>query len=128
VFAPGATGSAPPIGTISGSNTGLSEPRGGTVDAAGNVWVANQSGGSITVYAPHRYGNVSPLRTITSSAFAQPIDVKLDKSGAIYVLNQANSIDVFDPGAKGNATPRAIVTGPNTQLNGVDELAINEGG
>jgi len=128
VFAPGATGSAPPIGTISGSNTGLSEPRGGTVDAAGNIWVANQSGGSITVYAPHRYGNVSPIRTIASSAFAQPIDVKLDTSGAIYVLNQVNSIDVFNPGAKGNATPRAIITGPNTQLDGVDELAINEGG
>ena len=128
VFAPGATGSAMPIGTISGSNTGLNEPRGGTVDARGNLWVANNQGGSITEYAPRRYGNVAPIRTITSSAFAQPIDVKLDKNGAIYVLNSFNSIDVFSPDAHGNATPRAIIAGPDTQLNGVSELAINEGG
>src|SRR6266571_2697869 len=51
VYAAGATGNAPPVATIAGSNTGLSVPTGIALDATGRLFVANSFGNSVTVYA-----------------------------------------------------------------------------
>jgi len=67
VYAAGSSGTTPPIATISGSNTGLNNPQGIAVDSQGNIYVANNSGASITEYAAGSNGNVSPIATISGS-------------------------------------------------------------
>ncbi len=67
VYAPGATGNAAPIRTISGASTGLSNPLGVAVDSAGHLYVANILGSSITMYALGATGNVAPLRTVSGA-------------------------------------------------------------
>lgn len=68
VYAPGASGNAAPTQTITGSNTGLSNPVGMAVDGTGKLHVANFGiGGSITVYAPGATGNAAPIITIAGN-------------------------------------------------------------
>lgn len=64
VYAAGADGNVPPIQTITGSNTGLNDPRSIAVDAGRNMYVANSQGNSVTVYSADANGNVAPIRTI----------------------------------------------------------------
>ncbi len=66
VFAPN---QASPIRTIRGvANTKLFGPFGIAVDAAGNVYVSNRNGATITVYGPGADGDVAPIRTVTGAA------------------------------------------------------------
>ncbi len=70
VYAAGATGNVAPVATITGSDTGLSAPQGIAVDGAGNVFVANLTGGllengSVTVYAAGSNGDVAPINIIS---------------------------------------------------------------
>src|SRR2546422_10383793 len=53
-----------PTATITGSNTGLSQPEGIAFDAAGDLFVANVSNNSITVYAAGTTGDATPPATI----------------------------------------------------------------
>src|SRR2546428_9268670 len=66
IYAAGATGKAAPTATITGSNTGLSQPEGIAFDAAGDLYVANVSNNSITVYAAGTTGNATPTAPIAA--------------------------------------------------------------
>ena len=48
-----------------GASTGLNGPTGIALDAAGNLYVANTLGNSITVYAPGASGDAAPVATIS---------------------------------------------------------------
>jgi hypothetical protein len=68
VFAPGASGNVAPVATLTGSKTGLANPFGVVVDAAGRVAVMNGGGANtVTEYAPGASGNVAPIATIAGS-------------------------------------------------------------
>ena len=71
VFAAGAHGNATPLATIKGDSTGLDQPVGIGLDAAGRIYVASSANGShqyrITVYAHPASGNVAPLATIAGT-------------------------------------------------------------
>jgi hypothetical protein len=60
-----------PYQTIGGPNTGLNIPTGVAVDAKGNVYVANNAGGSIEVFTIPS-PTPSPSPTATASATASP--------------------------------------------------------
>jgi len=93
VFAAGSNGNVAPIATITGDLTGLSGPRGITVGAAGQIYVADSGANSVYVYSPESNGNVAPVLTISrgaSGARIPPTDITFDKSGNIYALQPAS--------------------------------------
>ena len=72
VYAGGATGSATPIKTIAGSSTGLVTGGGVEIDAAGNIYVADQitsTSYALLKFAPTATGNVAPTSETTSSSW-----------------------------------------------------------
>ena len=122
VYRAGATRGVPPIQTISGSNTGLDGPVQVALDSTAKIYVVNSSD-SVNVYAPRANGNVAPIRTIEGhkTQLHLPRGIALDASGRIYVANSCCSdkrisVTVYAPGARGNATPVNIISGPNTGL------------
>ena len=108
-----------PVTTIAGASTTLVTPTGLAFDAKGNLYVADagnvQAGQApkILVFnAPLGAGvqNIAPSATITSSAFIDPTDVKVDSSGTIYVMDFGNGPNtskllIFAPNTTGAATP-----------------------
>lgn len=67
-----------PVGQIT---SGLNGPQSLAVDAAGNLYVANTAGNTVTEYAP---GSVIPSYTYSNS-INQPSDVAVDAAGNVYV-------------------------------------------
>jgi hypothetical protein len=67
VYSPGSNGNVAPAATISGSNTGLSNPYGLAIYPNGNLFVVNACNSSITEYAPPLNGNITPIAIISGS-------------------------------------------------------------
>jgi 6-phosphogluconolactonase (cycloisomerase 2 family) len=132
----GANGSPPPISTITGRSTGLTDPYGLTVDSAGKLYVVNIDGpASVATYAAGANGDATPIATITgtNTRLVHPTDVKLDPTGKVYVSNAGTgsippSITIYAAGANGNATPIDTITGTYTGLNGPWALALDAAG
>jgi hypothetical protein len=140
VFEVGLGGYSSQLPTIAGDATGLKEPNAVAVDSGGNIYVTDQ-GGSVgaqkaLVYAKGASGNVAPIATIAGSntGFFGPSGIAVDKAGRIYVANRGhfaagpNSITVYAPGANGNASPIATITGPNTKLGEPTGIAVDPDG
>jgi sugar lactone lactonase YvrE len=134
-----------PLATITGSKTGLAEPTGVAIDAAGRIYVTNAVGGagngSITVYAANPSGtlNEAPLATIYGIFIGlnNPSGVALDASGKIYVANNAlagsggiPSITVYAANPSGMLVeaPLATISGGATGLSGADNLGLDASG
>ncbi len=133
VFAAGATGDAIPTAVIAGGDTRLDSPVAVTLDAAGNIYVANfdVTVPSITVYAPGASGNAVPTAVIAGSAtgLCDPFALAVDAAGNLYVANHcANSITVYAPGANGDVAPAAAIVGDNTGLSSPSGLALDAAG
>jgi hypothetical protein len=119
---PGATNIAPKTTITSAS---LVSPMGITLDAAGNLYVADngQPTARILVFnSPFAPGTLAltPARTITSAQLVNPVDVAVDSGGSLYVVdrglgaNPVSELLVFAPAANGNVTPTAVVSLPGT--------------
>jgi sugar lactone lactonase YvrE len=131
MYAPGASGAAPPSRVLEGPATGLSSVYGVAFDAAGRLFVANSGNSSITVYAPGAKGNAAPVRTIAGAAtqLTAVRSVGLDAAGRLYVTDyDGPSVLVFAPGANGNVAPVRIIRGANTQLNSPEDVAFGPNG
>jgi hypothetical protein len=116
VFAPGATGSAVPVRTITGSATQLAAPFFVAVDTSGNVYAT--SNGSILEFGAGASGNAAPIRTITG--LGAPAGLAVDPSGNIvYAVNSnagTDSVVVFTPAQSGNATPVRTISAAATSV------------
>src|SRR6266550_8954161 len=138
VFAAGATGDAIPTAVIAGGDTRLDSPVAVTLDAAGNIYVANfdVTVPSITVYAPGASGNAVPTAVIAGSAtgLCDPFALAVDAAGRIYVTNQGDlfgenaSVEIFSSRASGNATPLVRIAGGNTGLIAPAGIALDAAG
>src|SRR6266480_554637 len=138
VFAAGATGDAIPTAVIAGSDTRLDSPVAVTLDASGNIYVANFdiTVPSITVYAPGASGNAVPKAVIAGAAtgLCDPFALAVDAAGRIYVTNQGDlfgenaSVEIFSSGASGNVTPLARIAGANTGLVAPAGIALDAAG
>jgi hypothetical protein len=138
---PSGTLNEAPLATIAGTNTFLSDPIGLTVDASGNIYVANE-GGSILVYPPIPAlgGTLNEMPTAVISGPATglrtPYDVALDATGKIYVADStggssgSGAIDVFAANPSGFIAPAplASITGSSTALNGPGFLILDAAG
>ena len=137
VFAPEASGDAPPIRKIWLSSMQSSPPRPFiAVDPAGYIYVANEARQAIDIYAPDANGTPPPVRSIIGprTRIKNLFAVGVDPSGNIivtgYVNNTVNSarVLVFPPNAKGNVAPSRVIMGSNTQLYGPGECAVDAAG
>jgi len=81
-----------PIGTIT---AGLSGPEGMAVDRKLNLYVANTSNNTVTVYPP---GQTSPSTTYSQS-LSEPAGVAVGTDGTVYVENLGNSIVEYPAGS-----------------------------
>jgi sugar lactone lactonase YvrE len=128
-----------PLATISGVNTGLSQPDGVAVDGSGKIYVSNYGSvavaPSVTVYAAGPAGslNEAPLATISGSGtgLSYPTGVALDAAGHIYVLNTGNnSITMYAANPTGllNEAPIATISGNSTGLSSPAGMAIDATG
>lgn len=133
-FAPNANGpNAAPVGVITGSNTDVGYPGGVAVDGSGKIYVLTRddtgpwpflnvgtpmTNPRILVYAAGATGNVTPIATITSPDMTDPIRMRVDSAGDIYVADLAiGGILYFPAGSNGqNLTPTYIISGSNTTL------------
>ena len=110
---------------IAATSEGKSGTAGITVAVPGAgklLYVPNQAGNNILIFAAGASGNATPTATIAgdNTGLASPVGIALDGAGNIYVTS-GNSIMVYAAGASGNATPTATIAGGNTGLN-VPEL------
>ncbi|HEX3110776.1 MAG TPA: hypothetical protein VHU41_16885, partial [Thermoanaerobaculia bacterium] len=85
------------------------------------VYVANETGPSVTVYPPTAGGNVPPSRTISGSntTLSDPESVTTDLvNNEMYVADfGGNAIDVFPLSANGNVAPtRSLIDGINSGI------------
>jgi sugar lactone lactonase YvrE len=141
VYATGSSGNVTPTATITGSATGLANPTAITLDASGNIYVANsgsQIGGvdSITVYPAGSNGNAPPSATISgvSTGLAVPWGIAVGSNGNMYVANDgitigvSDSVTVYAAGSNGNAAPSATITGSSTGLDSPGGIAVDSSG
>src|SRR5438093_190935 len=103
----------------------------GTGRVTGKLYVANEFGNSITVYA----AGASGTDTLTAAALARGGPLTYTVTGAVgvtgkrYVDNAfGNSITVYAAGASGNATPTATIAGGNTGLSFPVGIALDGAG
>src|SRR2546429_126026 len=128
----GAAGNAVPTAAITGGNAGLTQPEVIAFDAAGDLYVANVSNNSITVYAAGTTGNATPTATIAgnNTGLSGPEGIALGAAGHLYVAhNRKNNTPAYPPGAPGkapppDATPTVTIAGGNTGLNGPTYLTF----
>jgi hypothetical protein len=133
VFAPGSTGNIAPERTITGPDTGLSNPCDVKVDSAGDVYAADLGNGSITEYAPQASGDATPVCTISGSNTGLTSngidDFSLEANGTLVVgTYQNSSVLVFAPNSCGNVAPVETIAGPNTGFNLVDGVGTDADG
>ncbi|MDQ2681689.1 MAG: NHL repeat-containing protein [Candidatus Eremiobacteraeota bacterium] len=114
-----ATGNVIPFGQISGSGSGIVQPRGIAIASTGNVYVANvspasQLPSSILVFGG--LGSLSPSNVIqgTQTGLNFPAGVALDSNNNLYVANRGSAnVLMFNaptPGPSPTATPMPTAT------------------
>jgi sugar lactone lactonase YvrE len=122
-----------PTAAISGSNTSLVAPFGIALDSSCNIYIGDN--GAISVFVYPALGsstgmlNEAPTATISGSNTglngSGPEGIALDSSGNIYVAaGFAASVFVYPAGSAGNVTPIATISGPQTQLDEPQFIAI----
>jgi sugar lactone lactonase YvrE len=117
---------------VAACSSSPSAPRG----TSGPLYVANQTGRSITVYAPGATGNATPLRTIagSSTGLSQPNSIARDSAGRLYVINYGTSVSspetltVYADSATGNAAPVRTIPGIDAGRHNIWGLAVDAAG
>jgi sugar lactone lactonase YvrE len=144
VYAPGATGTATPIRTISGAATGLdvlgqNSSISLAVDSAGNIYVAapttlSQNDLGVSIFSATANGDVAPTRVIAGIAtdIQFPNQIAVDSAGNVYVANSpfsgTASIFIFNSSANGNVPPTSVLGGSATTMNSIQGLAVDNAG
>ncbi len=113
-----ASGDTPPLRVIEGPRTRLNWPAAIAIDERnGELFVANDIGNSVLVFAPGAEGDVAPIRAIEGpmTSMDSPSGVYIDtKNNELRDANYGNhTMTVFAPDANGNATPKRVIrSGP----------------
>ena len=138
-YSTGSTGSATPVRLVPGnSTTMLSAPDGIDADAAGEIFVSEDTGG-VATYSATANGSVAPTSYILGAAetggglstLIEANAVAADSSGNLYIMNEGAPnlmpICVFSPGATGNVAPTRTIGGANTTIESMGGLTTDAG-
>jgi sugar lactone lactonase YvrE len=134
VFAPNASGNAPPaMPPIAGATTLINDPYFLFVDGGGRIWVGNFNGGAgqILAFAAGATGNVAPTVNISgaSTQLAGPCGVFVDGAGKIYASDCSNgTINVYPAGSNGNVAPAQLISGIATKIQSPNGLVVDGAG
>jgi DNA-binding beta-propeller fold protein YncE len=118
VYDKNARGDAAPVRVITGPRTQLNWPTGLYVDSErGELYVANDGGGTVLVFSATASGNAAPIRVLKGprTQLSYPTSVFLDeKNDELWVANMGNhSATVYNRTASGDTAPiRVIRSGP----------------
>jgi hypothetical protein len=131
IFAAGSNGNIPPTHVLTGPATGLIYPTAIAFNSAGDLFVANYSGGGngptpLLEFAPEEYGNAKPIAVI-SSIVGIVIGIAFDSKDDIYVAEQGNrfaGVAEYPAGSDGNVPPTRTISGALTLLQTPCGLAI----
>ena len=97
------TSDAKPLSGDGGITAGnLAGPQGIAVDVNDNVWIANHTGDSVTLYPK---GDPSRAQTITGGGISEPFAIAGDSKGNVWIDNGA--IDINTPGSLTKIAPGA---------------------
>jgi hypothetical protein len=96
-----------PIATIT---DGINGPAGLASDSAGNLYVANTIGNTVTVYAPN---GSSPVATYSEDLLGS-VDVAFDGKGAVYVANFYSFGDSIVEFRAGSTNPSLEIRNPGS--------------
>jgi SMP-30/Gluconolactonase/LRE-like region len=96
--------SLPSYSLIGDITDGLDQPGGIATDRHGNLYVANLSGDTVTVYSA---GSASPSRTLSEPD--GPVDVAVTKNGYVVAGDEDGGVDVYPPG---KTSPSKRLTNP----------------
>ncbi len=135
IYSAGSTDNAPPIATITGSNTDLGYPT-ITIDSSRSIYTTGSDGSSINVYPAGSDGNVSPVATIAgaNTGVDMPKALALDTRETLYVLNgnggpaNTGSITAYPDGSRGDVTPIATTTSRFDVFNDAKGVSASSGG
>jgi hypothetical protein len=130
-------GAATVAASIAGTNTGLAQPAGLALDAAGRLIVANTATPSITIFssAATATGNIAPVATVSGpgTQLSGPDQIVLNpasSNGELFVAdNLAGAILIFDNfnTITGATPPQRTISGNSTTLvaNDVNGVALD---
>ena len=128
-----------PIKTIAGGTSGIGKPTGIALDAGGNIYVSDASASATVLNSmigagtctgatcpavlvfPAGAASATPSKAIAGplTGLSSPTDVKVDKSGNVYVGDTkagAGVIYVFSANTTGNKAPTSTFTSPGAVL------------
>jgi sugar lactone lactonase YvrE len=106
----------PPAFQISGSQTGIKEITGISVDSVGDIFVTDSESDSVSAFQSGDNGDIEPSATIaTANQIFEPTGVALDSSGRIYVANGnrdrtvSDTVTIYAPGSNASTPPVASI-------------------
>jgi sugar lactone lactonase YvrE len=121
-----------PVTTISSTST-FKFILGITFDNAGNLWVVDQAASAIDEFSTSQLasgGNLTPVVTISSTAFRDPAFALFDSSGNLWIANtdgnQIFEFAVASIGTSGSLLPTVVIQGPSVSEPG--EMAFDQNG
>ena len=135
-FRGGADGEEPPIRVIQGPGTQLRDLQRIDVDPINNE-IFVPSGGSILVFNRESNGNVEPKRVIrgpntrlrqVETVAVDPARDMLSVGAELLTLPRGAGIAMFNRSASGDAKPRAVITGPKTEIYRIIQIRITPKG
>lgn len=130
VYSAASYAAGPPIATLAGAATGLSNPLALAVDSTGRLVVLN-SNNTVTEYSSGSAGNVAPAATLDldTRKGESPSGIAVDSAGDLVVVNQSGpacssesavigykhdcrkgSLAIYASDAEGAAAPRQVIT------------------
>jgi len=144
IYPAGSYATGPPIATIAGDSTELSDPFGVALDSSGNIYVLNGGDNAITEYPAGSNGDVTPNATlnIDQGGKSFPIGMAVGSGGALYIANQGglicnrrschlaspDNVAVYGAGSDGSAKPIAVISGRDTRLASPSAIAVDQSG
>jgi sugar lactone lactonase YvrE len=113
----GTSGVNTDLGPLPSTTTYTAVPNGIAFDSQGNLYVANDTNGTITKFAP----NGSYLG-VFASGLSQPAAIAFDNSGNLYAVSGGTVVKITPAGvssvfaSSGLSTPQGLAFGPNGNL------------
>jgi 6-phosphogluconolactonase (cycloisomerase 2 family) len=129
VFPPNAHGNVAPIREIRGTNTQMFLPTQVVFDAAGNLYVNDNTDhyGRILVFAPGASGDVAPTRIIypPKPTFIDGLAILGNELFSAEVYTPKRRIRVYPSDANGITQPLRTIVGPDTELHNPGTIALH---